>query len=67
MISVHGEKGEKMARYEYQKRYVKDHYTNFTIVMKKGEDRELIEHLKTKENKSEYMKELVRRDMNEKN
>ena len=52
-----------MARYEYQKRYVKTHYTNFTIVMKKGEDRKLIEHLKAKENKSEYIKELVRRDM----
>lgn len=56
-----------MARYEYQKRYVKDHYTNFTIVMKKGGDRELIEHLKAKKNKSEYIKELVRRDMSEKN
>ena len=55
-----------MARYEYQKRYVKDHYTNFTIVMKKGEDRKLIEHLKAKENKSAYIKELVRRDMDEK-
>lgn len=55
-----------MARYEYQKRYVKAHYTNFTIVMKKGEDRELIAHLQTKKNKSEYIKELVRRDMNEK-
>ena len=52
-----------MARYEYQKRYVKTHYTNFTIVMKKGEDRKLIEHLKAKENKSEYIKELVRRDL----
>lgn len=53
-----------MARYEYQKRYVKAHYTNFSIVMKKDEDKELIEHLKTKKNKSEYIKELVRRDMN---
>ena len=52
-----------MTRYEYQKRYVKTHYTNFTIVMKKGEDRKLIEHLKAKENKSEYIKELVRRDL----
>ena len=56
-----------MARYEYQKRYVKTHYTNFTIVMKKGEDRKLIEHLKAKKNKSEYIKELIRRDMSEKN
>ena len=55
-----------MARYEYQKRYVKDHYTNFAVVMKKGEDKELIAHLQAKENKSEYIKELVRRDMNEK-
>lgn len=53
----------EMARYEYQKRYVKDHYTNFTIVMKKGEDRELIEHLKEKENKSAFMKELIRKDL----
>ena len=45
-----------MARYEYQKRYVKDHYTNFTIVMKKGEDRELIAHLQAKKNKSEYQR-----------
>ena len=52
-----------MARYEYQKRYVKDHYTNFNIVMKRDEDKELIEHLKTKENKSAYIKELVRKDM----
>lgn len=52
-----------MARYEYQKQYVKTHYTNFTIVMKKGEDRKLIEHLKAKENKSEYIKDLVRRDL----
>ena len=52
-----------MARYEYQKRYVKDHYRNFNIVMKKDEDKELIEFLKTKENKSAYIKELVRRDM----
>lgn len=56
-----------MARYEYQKRYVKDHYTNFTIVMSKEKDKDLIAHLQAKENKSEYIKELIRRDMSEKN
>ena len=56
-----------MARYEYQKGYQYKHYTNFNIVMKKDEDRELIEHLKAKENKSAYIKELVRRDLSEKN
>ena len=56
----------KMARYEYQKRYVKDHYTNFTIVMNKEKDKDLIAHLQAKENKSEYIKELIRRDMDEK-
>lgn len=52
-----------MARYEYQKRYVKAHYTNFSIVMKKDEDKELIERLNAKENKSAYMKELIRKDL----
>ena len=53
----------KMARYNYQKGYQYKHYRNFNIVMKKDEDKELIEFLKTKENKSAYIKELVRRDM----
>lgn len=52
-----------MARYNYQKRYQYKHYTNFNIVMKRDEDKELIEYLKTKENKSAYIKELVRKDM----
>ena len=56
-----------MARYNYQKGYQYKHYRNFNIVMKKDEDKELIEHLKAKKNKSEYIKELVRRDMDEKN
>lgn len=52
-----------MARYNYQKGYQYKHYTNFNIVMKKGEDGELIEYMKSKKNKSEYIKALVRRDM----
>lgn len=56
----------KMARYNYQKGYQYKHYTNFNIVMKKDEDRDLIAHLQAKKNKSAYIKELVRRDMDEK-
>ena len=56
----------KENRYQYQKAYVLKHYTPFTVVMNREKDKDLIEHLKTKENKSAYIKDLVRRDMNEK-
>ena len=56
----------KENRYQYQKAYVLNHYTPFTVVMNKAKDKELIAHLQAKKNKSEYLKELVRRDMNAK-
>lgn len=59
--------GWKENRYQYQKAYVLNHYTLFTVVMNREKDKDLIAHLQTKKNKSEYIKELVRRDMDEKN
>ena len=53
----------KENRYQYQKAYVLKHYTPFTVVMNREKDKDLIAHLQAKENKSEYIKELVRRDM----
>lgn len=57
----------KENRYQYQKAYVLNHYTPFTVVMNREKDKDLIAHLQAKKNKSEYIKELVRRDMDEKN
>lgn len=53
----------KENRYQYQKAYVLNHYTPFTVVMNREKDKDLIVHLQAKKNKSEYLKELVRRDM----
>ena len=54
----------KENRYQYQKAYVLNHYAPFTVVMNKAKDKDLIAHLQAKKNKSAYIKELVRRDMN---
>lgn len=52
-------------RKNYQKAYVLKHFTPFTVMMSKERDKELIEHLRAKQNKSAYIRELIRRDMDE--
>lgn len=51
-------------RRDYQKRYTIKHYTPFTLMTHKEKDKDLIAFLRTKKNKSEYLRELIRRDMN---
>ena len=42
--------GWKENRYQYQKAYVLNHYTLFTVVMNREKDKDLIAHLQTKKN-----------------
>lgn len=49
---------------EYQRKYKKFKYKQVSILLRRGEDEDLIKYLNGKESKAGYVKELIRRDMN---
>lgn len=51
---------------EYLNEYTKRNYTSFAIRFKKNDqvDRKILNHIKHKENKAKYIKELVLKDIN---
>lgn len=48
----------------YQRKYKKLKYKQVSILLRRGEDEDLIKYLNGKESKAGYVKELIRRDMN---
>lgn len=66
MTIAHWEKGEKMEGQEwneYMKVYMRDNYVHATVCLRKGRDDDIIEFLKDLENKSDYLRDLIRKDM----
>jgi len=49
---------------EYFKQYRRDNEMHISIALRYDSDMELIEHVKNKTNKTEYIKRLIREDMN---
>ena len=49
----------------YQRKYKKLKYKQVSILLKLGEDEDLIKYLNGKESKAGYVKELIRKDMKE--
>lgn len=47
----------------YMRDYMRQHYKHITLMLKKGEDDDIIERLGTVPVKSDYLKELVRNDI----
>lgn len=50
---------------EYIREYQKEYFTRVSVVLSKKYDRDIIEHLSGK-NKSQYIKELIRKDIKHK-
>lgn len=48
----------------YQRKYKKFKYKQVSILLRRGEDEDLIKYLNGKESKAGYVRELIRRDMN---
>lgn len=49
---------------ENLKKWAKDSLINFSIKLNRENDKDIIEHLKTIQNKRQYMLELIRQDIN---
>lgn len=67
MVSVHGEKGKKMTKDEwnaYQRKYKKFKYKQISLMLRIVEDDDVIERLGKQKSKANYIKRLIRRDMN---
>lgn len=60
--------GEKKARFDqaaYIRQYVRQNITRVSVILSRKHDQDLIQHLEKKENKSDYIKQLIRRDISE--
>ncbi len=58
---------DKKSRFDqnaYIRNYQKENHYRLSVVFSKKYDSDLIDHLKTKQSKSEYVKKLIRSDMN---
>lgn len=57
-------KKEPFNQAEYIREYQKDFYYRVNVVLSRKYDKDLIDHLQTKKSKSDYIKQLIRNDMN---
>ena len=48
---------------KYIRMYMKSHYTRLTVLFSKEKEADMIDHLEQQSNKSEYVKQLIRSDM----
>ena len=51
----------------YQRKYKKFKYKQVSILLRRGDEDDIIKYLDGKESKAEYIKELIRIDMKAKN
>ena len=51
---------------EYQRKYKKFKYKQISLILRKGEDDDVIEYLSQQESKAGYIKKLIRKDINAK-
>ena len=58
---------EKMAMYPTQKRYIKKVMRPVMVSFNRNTEPELVEWIEQQENKQGYIKQLIRRDMEEQN
>lgn len=56
-------KKQKFDKSAYDREYQKKNFTRVSVVLHKEHDKDVIEHLKPKPSKSEYIKSLIRQDM----
>ena len=64
MLAV-AEKKSQFDQAEYIREYHKENFTRVSVVLSKKYDRDIIDHLSGK-NKSQYIKALIRKDINDK-
>lgn len=48
---------------KYVLEYQKEHYTTVVFHLRKGDDEDILKHLKNVPNKSNYLRELIKKDM----
>lgn len=51
---------------EYQRKYKKFKYKQISLLLRLGEDDDVIEYLNQQESKAGYVKKLIRKDINAK-
>ena len=56
---------QKARRSEVQCKYIKEHYRRFGLKLHKTYDPEMIAFLESKDNLQQYLKELIKKDMEE--
>lgn len=56
------EKKSQFDQAEYIREYQKENFTRVSVVLSKKYDQDIIDHLSDK-NKSQYIKELIRKDI----
>ena len=59
------EKKSRFDQAEYIREYQKENFTRVSVVLSKKYDQDIIDHLSDK-NKSQYIKELIRKDIQDK-
>lgn len=55
----------KVRKRAYITRYQKDNYANFTFKLRIGEDQDVIQFLNSVPNKSQLIKDLIRKEMSD--
>ena len=53
----------KAERNDYMRKYKLYKYRNLQVLLRFGKDDDIIKHLERLDNRSEYVRELIRRDM----
>lgn len=53
----------KAERNEYMRKYKPYKYRNLQVLLRYGKDGDIIKHLERVDNRTEYVRELIRRDM----
>lgn len=55
----------KFDKVAYDKKYHKDNFTHVTVILHKEHDIDVIQHLENNKPKSDYIKRLIRKDMDQ--
>lgn len=56
-------KSQVFDKVAYDRQFYKDHYTRVSVILNKVKDADIIEHLEEQTSKSDYIKTLIRNDM----
>ena len=48
-----------------QQEFIKDNYRSFAIKLNRGKDKELIDYIESQENATEFIRQLIKKDMGE--